>query len=74
MVIGGFRQLQKDVEKGYSDETSDVIQEALEKFLHDHVPPVRKARLLIVGVGLWDSVLMGNQWLVRFPLILSFIS
>lgn len=45
MVIGGFRQLQKDVEMGYSDETSEVIQSALEKFLHDHIPNIRKAKI-----------------------------
>ena len=33
LLIGGFRQLQKDAEIGYSDETSDVIQRALEEFL-----------------------------------------
>lgn len=45
MIIGGFRQLQKDVEKGYSDETSDVIQKALESFLREHIPPVRNAKI-----------------------------
>lgn len=45
MIIGGFRQLQKDVEKGYSDETSEVIQKALEEFLREHIPPVRGARI-----------------------------
>ena len=34
MLIGGFRQLKKDTELGYSDETSPVIQNALEGFLN----------------------------------------
>lgn len=38
IIIGGFRQLQKDVEKGYSDEISDTIQSALENFLEEHIP------------------------------------
>lgn len=45
MVIGGFRQLQKDAEVGYSDETTDVIQEALEEFLKKHIPAVRSAKI-----------------------------
>lgn len=45
MIIGGFRQLQKDVEKGYSDETTEVIQQALEKFLRDHIPAVVHAKI-----------------------------
>lgn len=45
MVIGGFRQLQKDAEIGYSDETSDVIQQALEEFLKKHIPKVRTAKI-----------------------------
>ncbi|MEX1099990.1 MAG: FAD-binding oxidoreductase [Bacteriovoracaceae bacterium] len=45
MIIGGFRQLQKDAEKGYSDEVSQVIQEALEKFLKERIPPAKNARI-----------------------------
>jgi glycine/D-amino acid oxidase-like deaminating enzyme len=45
LVIGGFRQLQKDVEVGYSDETTDVIQEALEEFIRKHIPAVRQAKI-----------------------------
>lgn len=43
LVIGGFRQLQKDVEKGYSDEISDEIQNALESFVRRHIPKLAKA-------------------------------
>ncbi len=45
LVIGGFRQLQKDVEVGYSDEITDVIQEALEEFIRKHIPAVRQAKI-----------------------------
>ncbi len=45
LVIGGFRQLQKDVEVGYSDEITDVIQEALEDFLKKHIPKVKSAKI-----------------------------
>lgn len=45
LVIGGFRQLQKDAETGYSDEITDVIQEALEEFIRKHIPAVRQAKI-----------------------------
>lgn len=45
MVIGGFRQLQKDAEIGYSDQISDTIQSALEKFLQQHIPSVRQTKI-----------------------------
>lgn len=38
IIIGGFRQLQKDTEVGVSDETTSVIQEALEEFIQTHLP------------------------------------
>ena len=45
VLIGGFRQLQKDVELGYADQTSSVIQEALENFLEKHLPKVRGKKI-----------------------------
>lgn len=45
VIIGGFRQLQKDVEKGVSDEISPVIQQALEKFIADHLPKASGAKI-----------------------------
>ncbi len=41
VIIGGFRQLQKDAEVGFSDQTTFVIQKALEDFLHLHIPHLR---------------------------------
>lgn len=41
VVIGGFRQLKKDTEVGYSDEVTDVIQEALVDFLNKHIPSIK---------------------------------
>jgi gamma-glutamylputrescine oxidase len=65
MIIGGFRQLQKDAEKGYSDETSDVIQTALEKFLYEHIPAVRNAKIThrwsgIMGFSVDGQPLVGS--------------
>lgn len=65
MIIGGFRQLQKDAEKGYSDEASDVIQNALEEFLHLHIPNVRSAKIThrwsgIMGFSVDGQPLIGS--------------
>lgn len=45
MLIGGFRQLQKDVEKGYSDEINPIIQTALYDFLQLHIPKVQNVKI-----------------------------
>lgn len=67
MVIGGFRQLQKDVEKGYSDETSDMIQVALEKFLHDHIPSIRKAPITHRWSGIMGFSVDGQPMVGALP-------
>lgn len=38
LLIGGFRQLEKATEVGYSDHISDVIQSALHEFVTNHLP------------------------------------
>lgn len=38
MLIGGFRQLEKATEVGYSDHITDVIQNALHDFIKHHLP------------------------------------
>lgn len=38
LLIGGFRQLEKATEVGYSDHITEVIQEALHKFVVTHLP------------------------------------
>lgn len=45
IVIGGFRQLKKDAEVGYSDEVTDIIQDALEKFLRTHIPKIESKKI-----------------------------
>lgn len=67
MVIGGFRQLQKDVEIGYSDETSDVIQKALEEFLHQHIPAVRKAKITHRWSGIMGFSVDGQPMVGALP-------
>lgn len=38
LLIGGFRQLEKATEVGYSDHITDVIQNALHDFVRNHLP------------------------------------
>ena len=38
LLIGGFRQLEKATEVGYSDHITDVIQDALHEFVVNHLP------------------------------------
>lgn len=38
LLIGGFRQLEKNTEVGYSDHITDVIQKALHDFVKTHLP------------------------------------
>ena len=45
LIIGGFRQLQKETELGYSDETTDLIQNSLELFLRKHLPKFKDAKI-----------------------------
>lgn len=45
IVIGGFRQLKKDTEVGYSDEVTSVIQNALEDFLKKHIPKASEVKI-----------------------------
>lgn len=67
MVIGGFRQLQKDVEKGYSDEASDIIQLALEEFLHKHIPSVRKTKITHRWSGIMGFSVDGQPMVGALP-------
>ena len=45
VLIGGFRQIEKDTEIGYSDQISSPIQNALENFLKDHIPQIAQKRI-----------------------------
>lgn len=45
IVAGGWRQHAKDAEKGYSDETTDVIQEGIWGFLQQYFPGLEHVRI-----------------------------
>lgn len=45
LLIGGFRQLEKETEVGYSDHTTDVIQGALHNFVQTHLPHLKDKKV-----------------------------
>lgn len=45
MIIGGFRQLEKETEVGFSDHTTKKIQLALEEFLKRHIPQIQGKKI-----------------------------
>lgn len=45
LLIGGFRQLEKATEVGYSDHITDVIQDALHHFVQTHLPKLRDRKV-----------------------------
>ena len=67
LIIGGFRQLQKDVEVGYSDEVTDVIQAALEAFLNNHIPMAKGKIITHRWSGIMGFSSDGQQMIGALP-------
>lgn len=45
LLIGGFRQIEKESEVGYSDHITEPIQDALHHFVVTHLPQFKSARV-----------------------------
>lgn len=45
LLIGGFRQIEKQTEVGYSDHITDLIQESLHKFVVTYLPKLSEAKV-----------------------------
>jgi glycine/D-amino acid oxidase-like deaminating enzyme len=45
LLIGGFRQIEKATEVGYSDHTSDLIQNSLHSFVQTYLPELQTAKV-----------------------------
>lgn len=45
LLIGGFRQIEKATEVGYSDHITEGIQKALHEFVLNHLPQFEKAKV-----------------------------
>ena len=67
LIIGGFRQLQKDVELGYSDEISPIIQNALEDFIIRHIPQLAHKRITHRWSGVMGFSVDGQPMIGSLP-------
>lgn len=45
LLIGGFRQIERETEVGYSDHITEPIQQALHQFVVTHLPQFKNARV-----------------------------
>lgn len=45
LLIGGFRQIEKETEVGYSDHVTDVIQNSLHNFVVTYLPKLAQAKV-----------------------------
>ncbi|MGE3973361.1 MAG: NAD(P)/FAD-dependent oxidoreductase [Bdellovibrionales bacterium] len=45
ILIGGFRQLEKETEVGYSDHITKLIQTNLEQFIREHIPAIKDKKI-----------------------------
>lgn len=45
LLIGGFRQIEKATEVGYSDHTTDLIQDSLHSFVKTYLPKLTEAKV-----------------------------
>lgn len=45
LIIGGFRQVEKETEVGYSDHITDAIQNSLEEFFRRHLKKLSNAKI-----------------------------
>lgn len=57
LIIGGFRQVQADVEKGYSDEITEVIQDKLQEFVQEYLPNYKDKKVTHMWSGImgWSA-------------------
>ena len=67
LIIGGFRQLQKDSELGFADQTSEIIQSALDQFLQTHIPAVRTAKITNRWTGVMGFSVDGQPLIGSLP-------
>lgn len=67
MLIGGFRQLEKDSEVGYSDHTSEVIQAALYDFIQKHLPTLKDKKVTHRWAGIMGFSVDGQPMIGSLP-------
>jgi gamma-glutamylputrescine oxidase len=67
VLIGGFRQLEKEREIGTADEPSPVIHAALEDFLHKHFPRLRGVKIDYHWAGIMGFSVDGLPMIGALP-------
>jgi glycine/D-amino acid oxidase-like deaminating enzyme len=67
VIIGGFRQLEKATEVGYSDHTTDVIQNALYEFLQKHIPALQGKKITHRWAGIMGFSADGQPLVGSLP-------
>lgn len=67
LLIGGFRQLEKETEVGYSDHTTDKIQQALLDFIQHHLPQARGKKITHRWAGIMGFSVDGQPMVGSLP-------
>lgn len=67
LLIGGFRQIDKANEVGYSDETTDIIQNSLHDFVKTYLPKLSQAKVSHRWSGLMGFAKDGEPMVGSIP-------
>lgn len=67
LLICGFRQLEKETEVGYSDHTTEVIQNALDQFIKKHIPAVQGKKITHRWAGVMGFSVDGQPLVGALP-------
>ncbi len=67
LLIGGFRQLEADTEKGFSDHTSEKIQSALHDFVIKHLPEFKNSQITHRWSGVMGFSVDGEPMIGSLP-------
>ncbi len=67
LLIGGFRQLQADTEKGFSEHTTERIQQALHDFVRKHLPKFDGSKVSHRWAGVMGFSVDGEPMIGSLP-------
>jgi gamma-glutamylputrescine oxidase len=67
LLIGGFRQLERSTEVGYSDHTTDAIQAALHEFVVTHIPQFKERKVTHRWAGVMGYAKDGEPMVGSIP-------
>ncbi|MCB0351130.1 MAG: FAD-binding oxidoreductase [Bdellovibrionales bacterium] len=67
VLIGGFRQLEKATEVGFSEHTTDVIQSSLYEFLQKHIPVLKNKKVTHRWAGVMGFSFDGQPLIGALP-------